>query len=597
MFQKLIRKTLVLLFVILAVAGFGKLTQAQVCQPTTNNLVSWYRGEGNAQDAQAVNNGTLQNGTSFAPGKIGQGFKFDGADDFVEIPDAASLRPQQLTLEAWVKFDDLSSTVTGNAPPGFQYIVFKKNANQLLFEGYSLIKLPGNRLAYSNSSNGGVQTTIVDNTQTVEVGKFYHVVGTYDGATARLYVNGRKVAEASHNLPLDLGTRPLVIGGTNETNWDGKMNGVIDDVKIYNRALNDTEIFSNYRTGSSLIVNCDAEADQTAAGSGSTNHDVSGWNNENGEFTVVRYASTGGSYPTTTDPGPDGRGAFFFSGGQTATSSASQIINVSAYAAPIDFRIQKYNLSGYLGGFANQADNARVTATFRDAANNPIGSAVIGPVTPADRNGVTSLLSRSASGILPIGTRSVKIALLFTRFEGTFNDGYADNLSFTLNQAAEISTNLAAWHGGDGDARDFLGFSNGNLINTPRFVVGKVGQALRFQNGSHVQINSNGIFRGRTEGTIEAWIKPSALPNGEFNASGIWVESESTRNFTRLGLYYLTSGQVGVYANNSQVFATSPTAVPLNAWTHVAGTYKAGETAKLYVNGVLVSESAGIGSV
>ena len=414
MFQQFIKKIFVSFFFVSTI--FALAANAQVCQPAANGLVSWYRAEGNAADAQeGANDGALQNGTTFAPGRSGQGFKFDGTDDAVEIPDAASLKPQTITIEAWVRFDSLFGATSGAAPAGFQYIINKKNNRQNdNFEGYALMKLGNHRLAFSMSNDNGSQTTLVDNTQTVEVGRLYHVAGTFDGLMTRLYIDGRKVAETSHNFPLSYATRPVYIGSSGETIWNGRMNGVIDELKIYNRALSDLEIQTNY-----LNDNCRAAAD-----------------------------------------------------------------------------------------------------------------------VPAD---------------------------------------------------------LVSWHGGDGDARDFINLNTGVLVNGADFTVGKVGQAFRFANGSHVRVESDGIFRGRGEGSIEAWIKPSRLPDGEFRASAIWVESESSRNFTRLGLYYLDTGQVGIYANVSQINALSPASVPLNAWTHVAGTYKAGEPAKLYVNGALVAESASPG--
>jgi hypothetical protein len=412
MFQAIIKQNTILIFLFLTVFNFASAARAQICQPATGGLVSWYRAEGDATDAQGQNSGVLQNGTTFAPGRIAQGFKFDGVDDYVEIPDAASLKPQNVTLEAWVKFDSLSSPGTGSAPPGFQYIVFKKNGRQQdLFEGYSLIKLPDNRLVYSSSSNSGVQTTVVDNTQTVEVGKYYHVVGTYDGTTARLYVNGRKVGEQIHGLPLDYGTRPVVIGGTNETNWDGRMNGVIDEVMIYNRALSDLDVQTNFLNG----------------------------------------------------------------------------------------------------------------------------------------------LCRSA---------------------------------------AVVPNDLISWHGGDGDTRDFQNSNNATFAGFPNYVVGKVGQAFRFDGqSSYVQINSSGIFRGQAEGTIQTWVRPRGFPTGQFNNSAIWTEGEEVSTSTRFGIYYGINGELGAYSNASTVNAVSPSAVPQNEWTHVAATFKAGETVKLYINGTLAATS------
>ena len=413
MFQQFIQKIFFSFFFVLTVLVFG--ANAQICQPAPNGLVSWYRAENNAADAQGVNDGILQFGTLFAPGRAARGFRFDGTNGAVEIPDSPSLKPQTVTVEAWVRFDHLFGSTTGGAPAGFQYILNKKNNRQNdNFEAYSLIKLHTQRFAFSMSNDNGAQTTVVDPTQTVEVNRWYYVAGTFDGATARLYVNGRKVAELPHALPPSYSTRPVFIGSSGESVWNGLMNGVIDEVKIYNRALSDADIQANY-----------------------------------------------------------------------------------------------------------SGDNCRA--------------------------------------------------------------------------AADVPANLISWHGGDGDARDFAGVNDGVLVNGAGFSVGKVGQAFRFARGSHVRIDSDGIFRGRGEGSIEAWIKPLRLPDGEFRASAIWTESEASRNFTRLGLYYLDSGQVGIYANGSQITALSPAAVPLDTWTHVAGTYKAGETAKLYVNGELVAQSSSPG--
>src|SRR5262245_65255486 len=66
--------------------GFGG-TASRVA-PT--GLVSWWRGEGNATDAQGVNHGTLVGGVTFAPGQVGQAFSFDGTGR-VNVPDAPVL--------------------------------------------------------------------------------------------------------------------------------------------------------------------------------------------------------------------------------------------------------------------------------------------------------------------------------------------------------------------------------------------------------------------------------------------------------------------------------------------------------------------------
>ena len=72
-------------------------------------MVSWWPGDGNANDIQDGNNGTLHGGVTFVPGMVAQAFNFDGAvTSYVEVPDASSLNPSAITLDAWVKVRDAS---------------------------------------------------------------------------------------------------------------------------------------------------------------------------------------------------------------------------------------------------------------------------------------------------------------------------------------------------------------------------------------------------------------------------------------------------------------------------------------------------------
>src|SRR4051812_33414812 len=75
------------------------------CTPVFPGLVSWWRGEGEAIDSIGTNHGTLVNGASYGPGLCGQGFLFDGVDDYVEIPHAPSLSfaaGSVCTIEFWL---------------------------------------------------------------------------------------------------------------------------------------------------------------------------------------------------------------------------------------------------------------------------------------------------------------------------------------------------------------------------------------------------------------------------------------------------------------------------------------------------------------
>ncbi|MFC1782778.1 LamG-like jellyroll fold domain-containing protein [Planctomycetota bacterium] len=81
--------------------------QAQVVPPA--GIVSWWPGDGNADDISGSIHGTLMNGATFAAGKVGQAFSLDGLDDYIAIPYDSSYNLSSFTLQAWVKFTQSGS--------------------------------------------------------------------------------------------------------------------------------------------------------------------------------------------------------------------------------------------------------------------------------------------------------------------------------------------------------------------------------------------------------------------------------------------------------------------------------------------------------
>jgi len=188
--------------------------------------------------------------------------------------------------------------------------------------------------------------------------------------------------------------------------------------------------------GTNWIVNGDAES-----GAGSTDGSavpVPGWSPLNGLplITAVQYASAPGNFPAVSDPGPPSRGVNFFAGGNTGTAYGSQILDISAFAAQVDAGEIAYSLSGYLGGWTDQDDYASLGLAFLDSTTAIIsGNSIIGPKA-IGRNGQTELLYESTTGVIPTGTRSLQFILQSYRQQGTYDDGYADNLSFVANDVS-----------------------------------------------------------------------------------------------------------------------------------------------------------------
>ena len=74
---------------------------AQICVDPPPGLVSWWPGEGTAEDLIGNNDGTLEGGVAFETGLVGQAFTFDGTGE-VMVPHNSSLNVQDFTVDAWV---------------------------------------------------------------------------------------------------------------------------------------------------------------------------------------------------------------------------------------------------------------------------------------------------------------------------------------------------------------------------------------------------------------------------------------------------------------------------------------------------------------
>ena len=225
--------------------GAGKIKPEPIPPPA--GMVSWWPGDGNANDIVDGNPGTLQGGATFAPGKVGQAFSFDGLDDYVVMPDSVNLDlTEQFTLDAWINPSSLHnapldgaliSKVGGAAGNnGYQFGITGNNAVLLCQFNAAGEPWPGNQL-------------IVDLPSAIPLDQWSHVACTYDNADLKIYVNGGLV-----------GTQPVgaksVVDSASSLRISGDDNnhvyfhGLIDEVGVFNRALTASEVRAIYTAGS-----------------------------------------------------------------------------------------------------------------------------------------------------------------------------------------------------------------------------------------------------------------------------------------------------------------------------------------------------------
>ncbi len=108
-----------------------------------------------------------------------------------------------------------------------------------------------------------------------------------------------------------------------------------------------------------------------------------------------------------------------------------QTINLDKYSLAIDQNKVSYNFSAWVGGWEKQEDDAFLWVNFYNSYGVIITNATISAVTVADRMGVSQLLYRQVTGMVPVNTRSVRLSvgMIGTTYN---NDASVDNISLKL---------------------------------------------------------------------------------------------------------------------------------------------------------------------
>jgi hypothetical protein len=197
------------------------------------------------------NTGVLQNGPAWVSGKIGTGLVFDGSptggDDIVNAGSGASvLNLGAITVAAWIKVG--SAGEAGN--PGR---IVHKAIGTAPTNGWQFVTQGTNQIGFA-VDYATTDLVRVSAANAYPLGTWHHVVVTWDGtpsaANALMYVDGNAVSsyatttDAAGSRVSDLGAN-IYLG--NEPNGDRTLDGSLDDVRVYNRALSLAEVRAIYR--------------------------------------------------------------------------------------------------------------------------------------------------------------------------------------------------------------------------------------------------------------------------------------------------------------------------------------------------------------
>jgi Ca2+-binding RTX toxin-like protein len=202
--------------------------------PVPAGILSWWAGDGDASDLVGPNNGTLNNGVTFQQGESGDAFRIHASGDFVSAPTTnLPTGHADRTMELWVKFNSFptsgESFIAGYGRFGTFNSTYQLGAS-------------GSQLFFSQWGGGLSGPSL-------QTGQWYHIAVTNVGNNITLYANGSAVASRSLTLNTASGTQFVIgriPGGLGNAR---RLDGEVDEVSVYNRALSAAEIQSIYLAG------------------------------------------------------------------------------------------------------------------------------------------------------------------------------------------------------------------------------------------------------------------------------------------------------------------------------------------------------------
>jgi surface protein len=208
----------------------GILSDKEIQYLYNENVILDYALDGNTNDQSGNDiNGTLPNGGTFVDDRFGNftvALGLNGSDQYIEVDnlDQPLMTGNEVTFEGWFNTFDLTGGAFLLSSPGI--IAFIDDAGILGF---------------------APQTTeasyITESTVSVGLNEWFHFAGTYDGSTTKIYVNGVETASNQIDQVINIGgTGTTRIGGNGGSNFAG----LLDDVTVYNYALNVEEIEELY---------------------------------------------------------------------------------------------------------------------------------------------------------------------------------------------------------------------------------------------------------------------------------------------------------------------------------------------------------------
>src|SRR5437879_3897032 len=229
------------------IVGVGLVACAQAQDPLTNGLVAYYPFNGNANDMSGNGNHGTVTGAVLTADRFGNpnaAYAFDGVSSLIAVSDSPSLRiSNDITVTCWLNFSTNLNEVKlvgKGGDCGRNYGLWLDQGTNWMFQQFP-----------PEGGCVGCQENTVSEVPSVQIGRWYQIIGVRSGSVSRLYLDGLLAQERSPPCSVSTytGGEPLIIGAFDNPVTDLRYNvmkGSLDDIRIYNRALSSNEVAQLY---------------------------------------------------------------------------------------------------------------------------------------------------------------------------------------------------------------------------------------------------------------------------------------------------------------------------------------------------------------
>jgi hypothetical protein len=222
------------LFLIAVVTSFLMCAFVAEAQVVQQGLISYWTFDeadidgDTVRDVSGNNHGTMVGDPQIVAGKVGEALEFDGEDDYVKVLHSEDLdfQTDEATVEAWIY---------PNAIEADKHTLYRKADVTDKF----IIRLNGSSLELYLETDAGSNNIAAGS---IEANRWQHVSGRYDGSNLEVFIDGISVGSVGHSGNLVSDVADAYIGSRPS---DRRYSGIIDEMRLYNRALSEAEIRQN----------------------------------------------------------------------------------------------------------------------------------------------------------------------------------------------------------------------------------------------------------------------------------------------------------------------------------------------------------------